>query len=308
MKMNTLKDYLGVVADMEKERHMQNNLYNYLQQHISRLGIPSHISKPIRPVTFEAIELLGWLCQGAIFGFIGGGVISFIFMFLSGEYDGFFHNIFGGGIFFAIVAVCGVIIYTIKQAAANSSEYDLRYQKYIQECSKDRARVKNELKEREFFIQQINLLKNQMRETKDILNALYNKGIIYKKYHWNFVAVCTFYEYFDSQRFTELKDAYNQYELELRIDRITDKLDVIITKLDEIKRIQYVIAEKISESNYLLNKILDSSLEIATRVKEIESQGEELNDNISKLQSNSDFMLYLTEERIKEQDYRNKYL
>lgn len=308
MKMNTLKDYLGVVADMEKERYMQNNLYNYLQQHVSRLGIPSHIPKPIHPVSFEAIELLGWLGGGALYGFIGGGIICFLFIFLHGEYDGFFHNIFVVGLIFAVIAVCGVVIYAIHKAISNSSEYNLRYQEYIQACSHDRTRVENELKEREFFIQQLNFLEKQMQETKDILNALYNKGIIYKKYHWNFVAVCTFYEYFDSQRFTELGEAYNQYELELRLDRITDKLDIIIAKLDEIIRIQYIIAQKIRESNYLLDKILDSSLEIATHVKEIEAQGQELNDYISKLQSNSEFMLYLTEERIKEQDYRKKYL
>ncbi len=314
MKTNALKDYLSVVANIEKERYMQDNLYSYLQQRISQLGIPAHIEKPIRSGAFDATDLLMWIGGGALFGFIGGGIIcGIISLFNVGLFDtlihlgGLFHTIFIGGLVTAAIAMIGVIIYAVYAAKSDSLDYNYRYKKYVQACSNDKARVENELKERELFVQQQNLLAKQMQETKEILQALYNKGIIYKKYHWNFVAICTFYEYIDSQRFTELGAAYNQYEVELRLEHITDRLDIIIDKLDELIRIQYIICSKISEANHMLNKIWSSNLEIASHIQEIDANGDELNSRISTLQRNSDFMLYLTEEHIKEQDYRKRY-
>lgn len=315
MKTYTLKDYLGDVVNMEKELHMQNNLYAYLQQQISQLGIPANIEKPIRSGAFDAMDLLMWLGGGALFGFIGGGIIcGIISLFNVGLFDtlihlgGLLHTIFIGGLVTAAIVVIGVIIYAVYAAKSYSSYYDHSYHEYVQACSNDHARVENELKVRKLYVQQKKLLEKQMQETKDTLNKLYDKGIIYKKYHRNFVAVCTFYEYIDSQRFSDLREAYNQYELELRLDRITDQLDVIIVKLDELIRIQYIICSKIKEANNMLNKIWSSNLEIASNVQGIEAQGDELNNRISSLQRNSAFMLYLTEEHIKEQDYRRKYL
>ena len=65
------------------------------------------------------------------------------------------------------------------------------------------------------------------------LKTLYGLDVIYEKYR-NITAIGSFIDYFASGRCTEFAGpdgAYNINENELRLDRITDKMDVIISKL-----------------------------------------------------------------------------
>ncbi len=54
-------------------------------------------------------------------------------------------------------------------------------------------------------------------------------------------------EYFEAGRFKTLGEAYNQYELEIRLDRIITDMDVIIRKLDQVRRNQMLLYEVMVE-------------------------------------------------------------
>ena len=102
-------------------------------------------------------------------------------------------------------------------------------------------------------------------------------NFIYPKYRY-YVAVCSIYEYFDSGRCATLKGhggAYDTYEMEMRIDRIIEKLDIIISNLEGIKSNQYLLYEKIKESN---NNITMIGNQID---KQIKSSMSKIDDNIS---------------------------
>lgn len=75
MTTEQLKEYLGIVLDMEKERYLQNNLRAQLNQRISSLGVPDYsIHKPDSPKSsFEYENPFSLLFGCIIIGGIGGG-------------------------------------------------------------------------------------------------------------------------------------------------------------------------------------------------------------------------------------------
>ena len=100
-------------------------------------------------------------------------------------------------------------------------------------------------------------LERMLQEEKETLEKLYGLDVIFGKYR-GIVPVGSFIDYFASGRcdsFEGPNGAYNTYELELRLDKITNKLDVIIEKLDEIKANQRAMYFALSEMNRILRAI-----------------------------------------------------
>ena len=96
-------------------------------------------------------------------------------------------------------------------------------------------------------------------------------NIIYPKYH-NFIAVATFYEYFDSGRCLTLEGhegAYNIFENELRLNAILGKLEDIINHLEDIRSSQYAIYNAINEGNKTANAIYQKSMQISSNMNTI---------------------------------------
>lgn len=127
-------------------------------------------------------------------------------------------------------------------------------------------------------------LKNSLQEEKETLEKLYGLNVIYPKYR-SIIPLGSFIDYFASGRcnsFDGADGAYNLYENELRLDKISDKLDTIIEKLDEIKRNQTAMYYAISEVNGNIRE-LNSSIEKASQkvISTIISEGDATRRNIS---------------------------
>ena len=107
-------------------------------------------------------------------------------------------------------------------------------------------------------------------QTKRILNEYYSKDIIFIKYR-SLIAVSAILEYLMSGRCTTLPEAYNKYEEELRQKIIIDKLDVIIDKLEQIEKSQYMLYDAIISMNNTLNNIsqgVDKALSSMSRIQD----------------------------------------
>ena len=200
-----------------------------------------------------------------VFGFdtrFGGNpdtVVFFCFMFVLAGYS---------------IVVLGAVIYTAvvsdltnkhmeerneAQYRRACREYDAKikqnqeiYSRQCQDLMKDHEMKKQTISDRRnecivqnqiswringMIDQSMEQLKNNKDALTDILNKIYDVDVIYPKYR-HLVAVSSFHEYLESGRCEELEGtngAYNIYEAESRTDHIIRKLDVMITKLDEIK-------------------------------------------------------------------------
>jgi hypothetical protein len=100
-------------------------------------------------------------------------------------------------------------------------------------------------------------LKAELAKIKRTLDRVYNLGYVYHKYR-NIIAYASFLEYLDSGRCEDLEGAggaYNIFETELRLDKITDKLDDVINNLLHIRQNQCYLFNAISEANQSIKQL-----------------------------------------------------
>lgn len=90
-------------------------------------------------------------------------------------------------------------------------------------------------------------LNEKLHECEASVQQYYSAEVIFPKYR-NLPALTMFYEYLTTGRCSELtgpNGAYNLYESELRQNTIISQMNVIISKLDEIKANQYILYETV---------------------------------------------------------------
>lgn len=120
------------------------------------------------------------------------------------------------------------------------------------------------------------ILTDLKKTVRSMLDAHYSDGPIYQKYR-TLPAVCQLYEYFDSGRFTELGAAYNQYELEVRLDRLIDNSEKALQVLYQIRDNQHILFDallSVRDSVYAINGSIDQcvkSLDCIAYSQEISS-------------------------------------
>lgn len=257
-----IKEYLKNILGLEKDLYTLNQSIYYLTSSQKNLGISYSYKQPTLPVERTGIAFL----SGFYLGIIAGITIGLIY----GLYELFHGGTFWGNFLscaFICGACCGVFGIWMGKYSYKSlyTEYKEKMNDYHELIKKDKIRVDQELKKKRNIDLQINVLQKNKDEISSMLRKLYDMNIIYPKYH-NFIAVATFYEYFDSGRCNSLEGhegAYNIFETELRLDKILGKLDDIINHLEKIRSTQYAIYNAISEGNRTANAIYQTSQKIS---------------------------------------------
>lgn len=103
-----------------------------------------------------------------------------------------------------------------------------------------------------------------INQTKELLDKLYDKNIIYPKY-CTLPALTSIYEYFMTGRCTELTGphgAYNLYEDELRKDTVISQLNTVIENLEQIRHNQYMLYQQVKSINENTNTIVSELQQI----------------------------------------------
>ena len=150
------------------------------------------------------------------------------------------------------------------------------------------------IKKIKYELDYINLI---LQKDIELENKLYSYEIIYGKYR-NFVAITSFYDYLMSSRCEKLEGtngAYNLFEQESRSNIIVEKLDKIISSLEEIKSMQYCIYNQMNIINKSLelinNQLLVNNLLQAVQI----SQLNEIIDNTQEIVYNSKVSAYYSQ-------------
>lgn len=345
MNLAELKEYLGIVVDMEESIFLQNSLIGRIKYQIEELKIPKVFVDPAKPI--EPTEPKGLpeltardLASGIIYcGLIGFGLwfISMIVImaFLEllraiSETHTYPHEWLVLLSFVApIVKIYNFIVTRKKEASDNMklleqhqlqlSEYQLQlseYQKKIEENCRLRQMDKTKRNTKTIFLQgQQKEAEKGLAESKCCLQKIYAKNIIFPKYR-NLVMVCSLYEYICAGRCTELEGhegAYNILETEIRLDRIISQLDLVVANLEQIKRNQFMLYSAVQESNQRLSQItgaigdMSASLEgIYSSTSQLNENAAQLNAHIAELQKNSALTAYHAERTQKELAYMNR--
>ena len=148
-----------------------------------------------------------------------------------------------------------------KKAAADYEAAMARYESDTRAARQENERaVRAEQCERAVLEANIAAVEKQRGETRSRLETLYSVNLVHAKYR-GLVPVSSLFEYIDTGRCETLEGphgAYNIYENEVRLDRIVTKMDVIAAKLDSIQGTQYMLYNAVQEGNRRTAELLES--------------------------------------------------
>lgn len=237
--------------------------------------------------TFMVISGVAFILMSVLMIVISGDVeLRYIFAgrFWSAIFSSCFKGVlFGIGVFVLLSII--YFIFNIFKYFKNNNDI-VQKNADIEKINKDIIQGNNQTYELRVILRN-NLLKEHkfiyynIKKTQDVLDKIYSLNIIYPKYR-NLCAISSFYEYFQSGRCTTLaghEGAYNIFENEIRLDRIVQQLDVVIEKLDQIKRNQYMLYNAIKQSQEISNNIIKEIQSTKNELKNIQSQNTHIIDN-----------------------------
>lgn len=136
---------------------------------------------------------------------------------------------------------------------------------------------------------EIEFLKNNIEAMTEQLNGYYNLDVVYPKYR-GMVYVCSIYEYLASGRCETLTGpygAYNMLENDIKYARVLEKMENIVSNLEQIKENQMEIYYAIRETNNQLAE-LDASIKgVAAKIETGNQNVEDLKESLNNIEYNS---------------------
>lgn len=314
MNNEDLVEYLRGIVEIETSHYVQDELIKSLKKEIENLKAPlPSIPEPVKEVVEVpniGVSILIFLVGIIITGFasVAIGLLAFIISLFNNDVANTVC------IITAIVGVCITMSLASRRKEKEkfqkaSEDYEERMKKYKEKITKQRElKVKNDNKI-EVLNSQVNILRKKDNETNYRLKILYGRNIIYPKYQ-NYIAVCSLLEYFESGRFSTLPDAYNTYEIEVRLDKIITRLDIIIDKLDIIKNNQFQLYNKLTKANQLIEKLIISADNLAENMDDYQtkmlSYQKNINKSLENIYEESQISRYCNEQTQKELEFMNR--
>jgi len=308
MQTQQLKEYLGIVVDMEKSIYLMDKVTQELKQRIEPLGI----NRPIRVPQKESCEYKGKGPRALILTVLAFIAASYFFA-------GFMNGSFSDGVeytlLFLTIPFCIYLFMAFSDDKGNRRACKQAEEKYnsemrmFAECTRaDHERVERELRQKAYFESSLKQLEAKLSDSRICLQKIYAKNIIFPKYR-NLVMVCSMYEYICAGRCTALEGsdgAYNILEMEIRLDRIITQLDSVIANLERVQKNQFMLYTAISESNQQIAHIVESTNHVAIGIQSFHGEVHELDRRIAELQKTSEITAYQEAQAQKELRYMNR--
>lgn len=287
MDKQRLIQYLQNVVDLEKQVYLQKSALYQLDNRIKTLGHEKSIKKAhISEMPNGELLFNGLIAAGiALLVYAGLLVILFPIMFMEACHNPFLFFLYFGDAaklwvrafkatlpYGGIICVAAFLIRVVylyldrKRDRQRNKEHDNNYNAAKHA---DAVRVNNELAQKKVLLNERAILYNRYQQTQETLRRFYDAGVIYGKYRYDFAAVASFLDYFKSGRCSTLGEnrggdgAYNLYESELRQNVIINKLDQVLSKLDQIRDNQYSLACAIQEGNRMSQRLVKATERLA---------------------------------------------
>lgn len=331
-----LKKYIGYIKDMEGHLYEQKRAMRSLKQQLvnvndSRYYTP-YVEKEIvkeddnqkMSIVVFFSSVISFTVMGMVLGPIIWAIIKFIIHIISGNllsqtfsyfWDGLFGDALKQGFFGGLVIgpVIGIIVFALgKVSDVYMSSVLKKQKKYINDVNqqveeKNQQIARNNEKKKNWLLCRNNLINGEIKAiytnaltTKKILDKAYDLDVIHQKYRYNLSYICAMFEYLDTRRCYTLEGhggAYNLLEEDIKYNKINEKLDIIITKLDQIQEQQSELYNLMMEINHNIDKLH----------KSIEVSSENIANNISDVKEGIDAIEYNQEIIIKNTEFQKQY-
>lgn len=327
-RFDTLK-YLGAIRDLEamkythqqaidqlrKEYNEKLNFHRYTpeeyKKYPSETVFPGKLSEAISGVFAQDKNTVAvWIC-GILAALFGGGMRG------SEDWSSYDDGAFWRGIFsfimiagiLMIIIASGIIIFKVADfyqwgnteynSVTKENKYiDNRNEKEKEKIDKYNKTISYLIKSRVSIPKKIKILEAYIVEIDFQLSRYYCIEDIPNDYR-NLIAICSFFQYFDTRRCSEFEGphgAYNLYTDEMYKKMIIMKLDVIISKLDQIQNTQRELyrvlnecSQKISDLKNAMNSVSDN---IVNSIAELSSTAGNISDKLSSIEQSNSIMAY----------------
>ncbi len=331
MELKDLKEYLEMIVDMERNKLLLDNTIESVKAEMSKLAISKVMEVPQKPKEIVADVDDGKVASSVLIGIFGIPVLIFGIILIVAGIEGCIEGELVGLAIFMIIVGLFIALFGLSimagfsapfEASAkrkkcdeenrkNLSDYNRKMNEYNEKRRLDNKRVKNEDIVKENLGLKVKSLEKQRYNCNEVMTSLYSLDIVFPKYR-NFTMMCTIYEHISSGRCYALEGpdgAYNILEMEIRMDRIIVQLDLILSNLEQIKANQYMIYGAIQENNRQQRLILESTDQILSCVRNmnsnIQKSTEELKASMESIDKNSALTAYAAERSQKELEYMN---
>ena len=321
MTTQNLKEYLGIILDLESNVYFQQKLINDLQSRIRALKVQKEsLTPPKKPKPPEKPEI-SYISVWTSLSIAAVGVAILLFAhYLSNNHHGFFAFIVGffGFIFVFSGVICG-IVYGIEDHNENEQQkyaYSLSTKAYPSQLNNYNTMMESYQSESVSLPQKIqycNMLLEAIQRTQSRTNSIlmqfYDYNIIYPKWR-GFVNVSNLYDYIASGMCTSLEGPHGAYEQlmeDMRADRIITSIEAaknqILHAMNSIYLNQCAI---INELQGIDNKMNAISNNINLKFELIDKATQDNTNLIEKIKSDSSVLIYQNERMQKELQYANR--
>lgn len=286
MDNKKLIQYIKSIYDMESSLFMMDNLYEELNDKAEEYrnydgeSLYAYESKPTFDDVsgyFVGIPTLAFAGLGLIFRIFAGWIFTnpsksndafLFFLFdlisiaLNFIVDALLCILIGSviGLLIGILLFLLIYLFKVKQWKKSKLNTDTINKSILEQNKKDIAIFQNKA---DLLDEQVDLIGEKYNETCDLLESYYELDIIYPKYR-NLIAISSIYEYLMSGRCKQLEghgEAYDTFDHETILNNLSNKLDDVIERLDDIRDTQYrlfdAVQQGFKQSNDLLNDAIN---------------------------------------------------
>ena len=255
-----LIEYLKLIRDTEASIYTTQRVINGLHSLYDTMVMPS---APVEPKMIEKRSAGG--AKAGVTVMVFAAIIAIII--ISSRNKIVINGILWTQVVSGIIGLVAMIVSLVNTHIANTGiedknqqaeyNYNRQYNKY----QKDYATYQEQYKaKKELADSKKAELQSYLNELKQRLADLYGLNILYPKYH-DWVAVCSFLEYFESGRCEQLDGpdgAYNVYEAEVRQNLIISELEKIGNDVNSLQKHQYQLYACITAANNDVTRILNN--------------------------------------------------
>ena len=247
--MNTdLLRYLWMIYDMESSVYQQEELIRQLSSIDTTLPPPPprDRGKPVfnqKKISPKALKLIGII------------TLLITVVLIISDPSNWLHAIVGVLfvlVLFAVFYLLSLVYDSTTGKAANKKEVAQWEIDNVRRKEYDTAVAK-----RKHIFNEIQLAKNKLSDSRQLLEQMYARNIIYVKYR-NLPAISSFLDYFSSGICTDLTGphgAYSRYENDARMNAIITRLDRISMQLEQIQYNQQRLFEAVRACNETVNRL-----------------------------------------------------
>jgi len=301
-----LRDYLGIVLETESNARILRSTRFKMENYIKNLGRANSFKMQNKVSVMGEFEL-GNAVFAAILCTLGGFFVGWVTSFRDGT--SILPSVSwvwtrNGGIIGAGIGIIGYVIKAILEAR--------RINRHIMETNRitanalaeDTKRVEMELRGESSVRRYYDIICKQLADTENLLANLYYANIIHRDYHYNIVAVATFYQYIDRGMCTTLESipgmegAYVLYMHESWYKELNNQQHNILDMLGKIHASQDVLINSVNHINHSINRLTQSSEMIQSYAQTTAKNSEIIAYNQERISRNTEIIAWMQFHRL----------